>query len=112
VSPAPKPGLFRSAVTESDGVTVNVGYLALFWLMVAILTAIPMLVVLAVADMMEAPGHPLDLRSLGYAIGAVCAGFATALGALGVFVYGDRRFSDPPAAPRDHDSQDPPPSQP
>jgi len=76
-------GIFRSAVTESDGVTINVGYLALFWLMVVVLGVIPVLVVLALLD--------IDVQPIGIAVGAVCGGFATALGSLGFFVWGDRR---------------------
>jgi hypothetical protein len=81
--------VFRSAVTGSDG-SINVGYLSLFWIMIIVLNVIPWMCVFTAID---AFGYdrPFDVRSLGYGVGAVCAGFSTALGALGIFLWGDSR---------------------
>ncbi len=73
----------RNAITEADGVTLNVGYLALFWLLWVVIGVIPVMVVMAILH--------IDVQPLGIAVGAVCGGFGTALAALGVFIAGDRR---------------------
>lgn len=90
VAPAPH-GLFRNAITEADGVSVNVGYLALFWLLIVVLGAIPLMIVLAFLQLIYSDDHRVDVQQLGVAIGAVCTGFGAALGALGLFLMGDRR---------------------
>lgn len=88
--------IFRSAITEADGQTINVGYLSLFALMTLIVGAIPFMCIMAAWSMYFDSAHTFKVQDLGIGVGAVCTGFAAALGALGVFIIGDRRNSNEP----------------
>lgn len=81
--------IFRSAVTNDDG-EIDSGYLAMFVLMVMVTGSIPLMIVGALISMWLAPDHKFAVQELGFAIGAVCGGFATAIGAVGVFRMGDK----------------------
>lgn len=67
-------------------------------MIVVVLGVIPLMCFMAFIALFYFRTNPAEvLRSLGIGIGAVCGGFATALGALGMFVFGDRRTAPPPA---------------
>jgi hypothetical protein len=81
--------VFRSAITEKDGVSVNVGYLSLFWIMIFVLTVIPFMVAGACIETVYSERHAFPYAELGKGVGFVTAAFAAALGALGGFIWGD-----------------------
>jgi hypothetical protein len=81
--------IFRSAVKGADG-EVDAGYLALFWIMVAVITAIPLLLVVATVKMVLDAAHSFDVQAIGIGIGSVCTGFGVAVGAVGAFRMGDK----------------------
>lgn len=90
---APPPrhlGIFRSAVTEDNGVSINVGYLSLFWILIVVLNVIPIMVCGAIVEAWNATAHVFPYAELGKGVGMVTGAFAAALGALGLFVKGDR----------------------
>lgn len=89
-----KESVFRSAITNDDG-DVDSGYLAMFVLMIMVTGAIPLMCIGAFIAMWLAPDHRFAVQDLGIGIGAVCGGFATAIGAIGVFRMGDK--PTPPA---------------
>jgi len=88
--------IFRNAIMESDNVNVNVGYLSLFWIMVVVLTVIPIMVVAAIVQAYYDEHHVFPFLTLGQGAGLITAAFASALTALGVFLWGDRRPLPPP----------------
>ena len=95
-SPPPIPhGIFRNAITESDGVNINVGYLSLYMVMICVLGAIPLLIIITVVQLWISETHTANVQELGVAIGAVCTGFGVALGAVGFFLMGDRKPMPP-----------------
>jgi len=81
--------LFDSAVRGTDG-EVDAGYLALFCLMVVVLGVIPLMCLGALVQMWKSPTHLFDVQSLGIGVGAVCTGFAAAIGGVGAFRMGDK----------------------
>jgi hypothetical protein len=90
VAVAPEPlGIFHSAITEKDNVSINVGYLSLFWIMVVVLTVIPFMVVGACFEAYYADKHVFPYAELGKGVGYVTAAFGVALAALGGFIWGD-----------------------
>ncbi|MGH7605396.1 MAG: hypothetical protein ACRENK_15550 [Gemmatimonadaceae bacterium] len=95
VSP-PKIGLFRNAITEDDGHSVNVGYFSLFWVLIVVLTVVPLMVVAAFIQQYydEARAFPFtELRDGLIGVGSV---FGATLTALGVFLWGDSRKTPTP----------------
>lgn len=94
----PKIGMFRSAITEPDNCSVNVGYLALFWILIVVLTILPIMTIAACIQTYFDPKHVFPFAELGKGAGLVTAAFATALGALGLFLVGDRK-PVPPVTP-------------
>lgn len=82
--------LFRSAITEADGVSVNVGYLSLFWIMIVVLNILPIMVGAACVQMYYDEHHAFPFAELGKGAGMITAAFAAALAALGGFIWGDR----------------------
>lgn len=93
--------LLRQAITDENGV-VDVAYLALFWVMVSVLGSIAFLCVMStfsfvrchqVAATATTPAVLclFDPQPLGLAIGAICGGFATALGGLAAYMAATRR---------------------
>lgn len=83
-------GLFRSAVTDADGKSINVGYLSLFWILIVVLNVIPIMVTGAIVEAAFSDKHVFPYAELGKGVGMVTGAFAAALGALGLFVKGDR----------------------
>lgn len=81
--------IFRSAVENDDGL-IDIGYLALFWGLVG--WSFNNLVILGIAG--YATADAIDAASLvqstGVALGANAGGFATMLGAVGLFRLGDK----------------------
>jgi hypothetical protein len=80
--------IFRSAVTGDDG-EIDAGYLSLFWVMAAVLGAIPVLLIVALIGV----GHDnvaAVLQATGIAIGAACTGLGVSVGAVGAFRAGDK----------------------
>jgi hypothetical protein len=91
---AVKP-IFRSAITDAQG-EVDVGYLALIWGLVGWGAAVGVSLVIAVFAAWRTPDKAAEiLQSLGISVGAVSGGFATMLGAVGLFRMGDKER--PPA---------------
>jgi hypothetical protein len=86
---APRLGIFRNAITERDNVSINVGYLSLFWIMVVVLTVIPFMVVGACFEAYYADKHVFPYAELGKGVGFVTGAFGVALAALGAFIWGD-----------------------
>lgn len=81
--------IFSSAITGADG-QVDAGYLAMFAVMLIVMGAVPSMCIGTFLAMWYAPDHRFDVQSLGVGIGAVCGGFATAIGAVGLFRAGDK----------------------
>lgn len=79
---------FAVMMTDPDG-EWDVGNVGLFALVVLVIGVIPIMLLMAFLGA-YGTGVKFDIQGLGVAIGAVCAGFATALGALGAF----RRLAD------------------
>lgn len=82
--------IFRGAITDEKG-QVDVANLALFWVMVSVLGAITFacgMSFLAWFAGCRGAAHvcAYDPQPLGVAVGAICVGFATALGALGAYM--------------------------
>jgi hypothetical protein len=82
--------LFNGAVTNTDG-TVNVGYLVLIRSGQAVIAVIATMVLGAIAEMAVNHPHVFNMQPLGIAIGSVLGGYATVLGAVGVFLWGDAK---------------------
>lgn len=82
--------IFRSAIEGDDG-RVDAGYLALFWIMAVVITAIPFMCTFTAIAMAIDPFHKFDVQGLGIGIGSVCGGFGVAVGAVGAFRLGDKR---------------------
>lgn len=84
--------VFRSAILDSDGHTVNVGYLSLFWIMIVVLNVIPFMCGLAAWSVYLDAKTTVDvIKALGWGVGAVAGGFSTTLAALGLFLWGDSK---------------------
>lgn len=96
VAAAPVPhGIFRNAIMESDMVNVNIGYLALFWLL-GLDVVLSVITVLAGFVMQWFhPMHEYPFTGVAAALAAVWGTFSTALAALGLFLVGDRRPMPP-----------------
>lgn len=89
--------IFREAITDSSGV-VDVSYLALFWVMVSVLGAITFVCAMTAIVFLRCNANcTFDPQPLGFAVGAICAGFATALGSLAGYMLATRRRDAPPA---------------
>ncbi len=88
-------GYFQSLITDEHG-EADIGRLALFVLISIVLGAIPTLIVAGIAAAYY--GKPFDPQPYGVAIGAICGGFGAALGALGIYLLGDKKPT-PPAPP-------------
>lgn len=89
-------GVFQQAIRDEKG-QVDVAYLAVFYLMVSVLGAISVVCFLDAAIVLSCVfGHGMkctyDPQALGIAVGAICGGFAAALGALGAYM----RLVQPP----------------
>ncbi len=83
--------VFRSAITGADG-SVDPGYLAMFWGLIIYSTASIVTLLLGARSISDASPHDHAniLQSMGVAMGAEAGGFATVLGAVGLFRMGDR----------------------
>lgn len=83
----------HSAITDDNG-EVDVGNLGLFALIGLVLGVIPLLCAGVIAHGVLAAccrvDLPFDAQALGIAVGAVCSGFATAIGGWGAA----RRLAD------------------
>lgn len=82
--------VFRSAVTGTDG-SVDPGYLALFWALVGWSIASLGLLAAGLFVVFWKSGEPgAAIQNTGVALGAVSGGFATVVGAVGLFRAGDK----------------------
>lgn len=82
--------LFREAIVDDKG-QVDVANVALYWVMLSVLGAITFACLMSLASWAascfgKAHQCSYDPQPLGVAVGAICAGFASALTALGVYV--------------------------
>lgn len=84
-----RTSVFRSAITGSDG-EVDAGYLALFWTMVAVLGAIPMMIGVETLALFIGAERRFHVQDLGIGIGSVCTGAGVVIGAVGAFRAGDK----------------------
>ena len=90
VPPAPQPaeqsaGVFKQITTEADNQTHDFGLVAMAGIAIAVLGAIPWILIQGVAAQMYEPLHKFDPQGVGVAIGAICGGFGVALAALGTY---------------------------
>ena len=83
--------ILRNAITESDGESVNVGYLGLLWLLGLDLFLSVVFVVTGFVVQWYDPTHKYPFTDVAAVLGALWGTFSTALGALGLFLVGDRR---------------------
>jgi hypothetical protein len=88
-------GVYRNVITESDGVSVNIGYLSLLWIL-----GLDVLMSLAVVStgfwtQAYSATHEYPFTGVATALAAIWGTFSTALTALGVFLIGDRRPMPP-----------------
>jgi hypothetical protein len=81
--------VFRAAIHPTDQ-TVDPGYLALFWIMAVVITAIPFMCIFTMVAMFLDPEHRFLVQDLGIGVGSVCTGFGVAVGAVGAFRMGDK----------------------
>lgn len=82
--------IFRSAITDENG-DVDVGYLALIWGLIGWgVSVLFVLVIGAYVAWREPTDGAATIQAMGIAVGAVSGGFATMLGAVGFFRFGDR----------------------
>lgn len=111
-------GIFRSAITDGSGKTVDVGYLSLYWLMVldaflsvaALLTGWVQQYHFACPEVQAVLTQPLPLGAVpipichahtypftdvGLMLTAIWGTFSTALSALGLFRRGDQTPKQP-----------------
>ena len=95
---------FRNALTDPRG-DWDVGYIGLFVLMVLVIGAIPFVCGMAVYCAMNRC-ETYSPMGVGSAIAYICGGFATALGGLGFYRWGDER-GRPPSVPPDPYGSDP-----
>jgi hypothetical protein len=77
----------RSALTDEHG-QFDIAYIGMGALIVIVLGAIPSLLLMAVWALYA--GRAFDPQPLGIAIGAVCGGFAAALGSLAGYMAATR----------------------
>lgn len=90
--------IFREAISDTDGV-VDVSYLALFWVMCSVLGAITFLSAMAVTVFWRCKHDcAFDMQAFGIAVGAICTGFATALGGLAAYMAATRPTRAPAKA--------------
>jgi len=87
---------FRSAIDDGEG-AVDAGYLAIAGAFLIVLGAIPAMCLIAGIVAWCSADHHFDAQQLGIGIGAVCTGFATVCGAVGLFRWGDKERA--PSAP-------------
>lgn len=85
-----KVSLFREAIVDEKG-QVDVVNVALFWLMLTVLGAITFACVMSFFSWLAScrgAAHQCsyDPQSLGIAVGAICTGFSTAVGAVGAYM--------------------------
>lgn len=82
--------ILRSSITNEDG-DVDVGYLALAVGVVGWAASTACVVLIGGVSTWRAPNDAANiLQSMGIAFGGVSGGFATMLGAVGVFRIGDK----------------------
>lgn len=86
-------GVVRNAITEEDGQSVNVGYLWLFWLGWLDVGLSIVIVGAGFLTQMYDANHAYPFTGVAAALAAVWGTYSTALGALGLFLMGDRRPS-------------------
>lgn len=79
----------HSAITESDGKSVNVGYLSLFRLLRLDLWLSGVIMLAGFVTQAFDEHHAFPFNGVAAALGAVWGTFATALAALGLFLKGD-----------------------
>jgi hypothetical protein len=98
----------RSCLTDRDG-SYDIAYVSMFGVCITVLGAIPFMCIMAGVSywhcipVYQESGSVVqcvfDPQPLGFAIGAVAGGFATALGALAAYMLATRRTPVSPPAP-------------
>lgn len=83
--------LFHNAITETNGVDVNVGYLSLFVILALDVLATVTLIGAGFVGQYYSERHQFPFTDAAAALAALWGTFSTALGALGLFLVGDRR---------------------
>jgi hypothetical protein len=87
--------IFRSAITDENG-DVDVGYLALIWGLIGWGVAVGVVLTAGGFSVYRHPDKAAEIiQSIGVAVGAVSGGFATMLGAVGLFRMGDKPHAEP-----------------
>ena len=89
---------YRNAITEVDGISVNIGYLVLYRFMVATLTVMALMCAMAVYACYSDPNDiKAIILALGQGIGLAVGAFGAPLLATAGFLYGDRHTGVTPA---------------
>lgn len=92
-----KTSVFRQAIDDGHG-SVNVGYLTLFWTLVV--WAIVSLGILEIGAFAVAAASDANkaavLTAIGVAEVSAAGGFATVVGTMGFYLWGDSRTPHPP----------------
>lgn len=90
--------IFRSAITDASG-DVDVGYLSLIWGLVGWGLAVGVVLVVGIFSSWRTPKEAAAIvQAIGVAIAGISGGFATMLGAVGLFRLGDRERAPAPGS--------------
>jgi len=82
--------IFRSAITDAQG-DVDVGYLALIWGLIGWGVSVGVVLTVGAFTAWRTPKDGAGIiQAMGIAVGTVSGGFATMLGAVGLFRFGDK----------------------
>lgn len=81
----------RAALTDADG-EFDVANIGLAVLIVLVLGSIPSLILMVALALYHE--RPFDPQPLGIAIGAICTGFATALGAFAAYQAATKKHKE------------------
>ncbi len=80
---------FRSAISNEDG-DVDPGYLAMAIGVCGWLLSTVSILIIGAGATSATKEHAATIQAIGISIGAVSGGFATMLGAVGLFRWGDK----------------------
>lgn len=87
--------IFRSAITDGQG-DVDVGYLSLIWGLVGWGLAVGVVLTVSLFAAWRTPKDAAGIiQAVGISVAAISGGFATMLGAVGLFRLGDKDHAAP-----------------
>jgi hypothetical protein len=82
--------VYLSAISNSQG-EVDAGYLAMAWALVGWFISTLSILGIGGYAVSATKDHAASIQAIGIALGAVSGGFATVLGAVGIFRWGDKQ---------------------